>query len=429
MRRPIEEVLQSPEGTEVEVWGWVRNVRRHGKLIFLDLRDASGIVQVAVKGGVAEDSALRVAESLRRESSVKVTGTVKLDERAPSGVEIRCKRIEVISLAEEDYPIRPKIGPKKLYDYRHLHLRSPKIASLMRIRSNLLEAFREFFRSRGFVEINCPSIITAAVEGGSTLFEVNYFGKKAYLTQSVQFYQEAAIFGLERVYSIQPSFRAEKSRTTRHLSEFWHIEAEISFADLNALMDVVEEMVNYVVNRTAETSYREIKSLNRSVRTEEVERPFPRIKYAEALEILERRGVRTYWGIDLGADEERVISTEFERPVFVTHFPKEVKAFYHKVDEEDPRVTLSADLLAPRGNGEIVGGGVRIDRYDQLIERIYQFGLDPKDYSWYLDLRRYGSVPHAGFGIGVERVLKWILDLPHVRTACLFPRTPTRVTP
>ncbi len=429
MRRRAEELHKCSDGEEVEVWGWVRNRRRHGRLVFIDLRDSTGVVQVAVKGGVADDESLEKASSIKKESAIKVWGYVVHDPRAPGGVEVRCRRLEVVGESLEDYPLRKGVGAKTLYDYRHLYIRSPKVTALLKIRSNLVGAVHEFFRSRGFYEVDCPTIITAAVEGGATLFEVNYFGSKAYLTQSVQFYQEAAIYSLEKVYSVQPSFRAEKSRTTRHLTEFWHVEAELAFADIETLMSVIEDLVSYVVARTAEVSEKELGILGKKIRTEEAEKPFYRIKYEEALGILRKHGVDAEWGIDIGADEERIISMQFDRPVFLTHFPREVKAFYHRLDPTDPRVTLSADLLAPRGNGEVVGGGVRIHDYEELIQRIREFQLNPEDYGWYLDLRRFGSVPHVGFGMGIERVLKWILDLPHVRAACLFPRTTTRIYP
>ncbi|MCS7094281.1 MAG: asparagine--tRNA ligase [Thaumarchaeota archaeon] len=429
MRRTVKEIKSLKDGELIELCGWIWNKREHGKLVFVDLRDGTGIIQVAARSGLTEEASVELLKSLNRESSVRIYGNLARDPRAPGGVEVRCVRAEVISPSMEDFPIRRGMGAKALYDHRHLHIRSPRMSALMRVRSNLIWAVHEFFRSREFVEVDCPTIITAAVEGGATLFEVNYLGRKAYLTQSVQFYQEAAIFGLEKVYSVQPSFRAELSRTPRHLTEFWHVEGEIAFCDLEGLMRTIEDLVRYVVLRTEELSRRELDFLRRRIRTEEVEGEFYRVKYSEALEVLRRAGRELEWGSDLGADEERVISSQFDRPLFITHYPKEAKAFYHKPDPSDPRVTLSTDLLAPRGNGEIVGAGVRADDYEQLQNRIEEVGLNPEDYRWYLDLRRYGSVPHAGFGMGIERVLKWILDLPHVRMASLFPRTPTRLYP
>ncbi|MCS7118314.1 MAG: asparagine--tRNA ligase [Thaumarchaeota archaeon] len=429
MRRTVRDLASALEGEPVELWGWIWNKREHGKLVFVDLRDWTGVVQVAARAGLTDHDSLQVLRSLSRESSVRIFGTVVRDPRAPGGIEVRCSKAEAISPSTEDFPIRKGMGSKALYDHRHLHIRSPRMSALMRIRSNLVWSVHEFFRSREFVEVDCPTIITAAVEGGATLFEVNYLGRKAYLTQSVQFYQEAAIFGLGKVYSVQPSFRAELSRTPRHLTEFWHVEGEMAFCDLEGLMRTIEDLVRFVVLRTEELSRRELDLLRRRIRTEEVEGEFYRVRYSEALEVLRRAGREVEWGSDLGADEERIISSQFDRPLFITHYPKEAKAFYHKSDPEDPRVTLSTDLLAPRGNGEIVGAGVRIDDHEELLSRIRNSGLNPEDYGWYVDLRKYGSVPHAGFGMGVERVLKWILDLPHVRMASLFPRTPTRLYP
>lgn len=429
MRRSVREVFEVRDGEEVELRGWVWRKREHGRLLFIDLRDSTGVVQVAVNSARVGPESFSEASRAGRESSVELRGFVAHDPRAPGGVEVRCSSLKLISPSLDDFPIRKGASARVLYDNRHLYLRSPRVAAVMRIRSNLVWAIHEFFRSRGFVEIDCPTLVTAAVEGGATLFEVNYFGRKVYLTQSVQFYQEAAIYALEKVYSIQPSFRAEKSRTTRHLTEFWHVEAEMAHAGLPELLETVEELVRYAVTRTAELSENELKLLGRSIKTEEVEGRFPRITYGEALDILSRHGFKAEWGLDIGADEERIISSDFEKPVFLTHFPRMLKPFYHKPDPLNQDVTLSADLLAPRGNGEIVGSGVRIESYDELKARILEEGLNPEDYYWYLDLRKYGSVPHAGFGLGVERVLKWILGLPHVRMAALFPRTISRVTP
>jgi len=427
--KSVAEVLASVEGEEVELRGWIWRRRSHGKLIFIDLRDSTGVVQVAVSASRMDPDSFSEASRAGRESSILVRGIVARDPRAPGGVEVRCTSLKLIGPAFGDFPIRKGVGGRVLYDNRHLYIRSPRITAIMRVRSSLLRAIHEFFRARGFVEIGCPTLVTAAVEGGASLFEVNYFGKKVYLTQSVQFYQEAAVFSLEKVYSIQPSFRAERSRTTRHLTEFWHVEAEMAYAGLDQLLETIEELVRYSVKRVAELSESELRVLGRRIRVEEVEGRFPRITYSEALDILARHGVNADWGIDIGAEEERIISSEFRNPVFLTHFPRRLKPFYHKPDPSNPEVTLSADLLAPRGNGEIVGSGVRIEGYEELRGRIIEEGLKPEDYSWYLDLRKYGSIPHAGFGLGVERVLKWILDLPHVRIAALFPRTPSRVTP
>ncbi|MDJ0269529.1 MAG: asparagine--tRNA ligase [Aigarchaeota archaeon] len=425
----VKDVFGLAGGSRVELLGWVRNRRLHGKLVFLDVRDSTGVIQVAVKVGVASGSAYENAVRVGREAAVRVVGEAVKDPRAPGGVEIACRELEVVGEALEEFPIKPGVGARFLHDHRHLHLRSPKVSAVMRVRAKLLDAARRWFEENGFVEIHCPTFITAAVEGGATLFKVDYFGREAYLTQSVQFYQEAAIYGLEKVYSIQPSFRAEKSKTRRHLTEFWHVEAELAHAGLEDLMKVVEGLVSFSVREAVERSAEELRTIGRSFNTSSVEPPFERIKYAEALELLESRGVSLEWGSDLGADEERILTQQFEKPFFVTHYPKEAKAFYHMPDPRDGRVTLSADLLAPQGYGEIVGGGQRIHDYNQLLERIREEGLNPEEYKWYLDLRKYGSVPHSGFGLGVERLLQWVLGLRSVRSACLFPRTRARLYP
>jgi asparaginyl-tRNA synthetase len=425
----IEDILKMPEGSHVQLTGWLRSKRAHGKLVFLDLRDSTGVLQVAVKGGVADQQSLEAAASAARESLINVEGVVRADSRAPGGIELAANRIRILGGVVGDFPIRRGIGARALLDRRHLHLRSPRVTAIMKIRARLLRALRNWFDENRFIEINCPSFITAAVEGGATLFKVDYFGREVYLTQSVQFYQEAAIYGLERVYSIQPSFRAEKSKTRRHLTEFWHVEAEMAHAGLEDLMKTIERLVGESCIRALQESGEELGRLERHPSLDMLEPPYDRVRYSEALEILESKGVSIPWGSDLGADEERVLTQDFERPFFLTHFPKEAKAFYHRIDPTDNRVTLSADLLAPKGYGEVVGGGERIYSLDELMARIEAEGLDPKDYEWYLDLRRYGSVQHAGFGLGLERVLQWLLELRSIKSASLFPRTRARIYP
>ncbi|MCL7382883.1 MAG: asparagine--tRNA ligase [Thaumarchaeota archaeon] len=425
----IRDAFKCGEDSEVELIGWVRSKRRHGKLVFLDLRDSTGIIQIAVKQGIADSETFMKALDVGLESAVKIRGKIKRDARAPGGVELHCNHIEVFGPSLDGFPIRKGVGLKFLLDNRHLHLRSPKVAMIMKIRANLMDIARRWLRENGFIEVNCPTFITAAVEGGATLFKLDYFGRTAYLTQSVQFYQEAAIYSLEKVYSLQPSFRAELSRTRRHLTEFWHLEVEMAYADLYDIMKVIEELVYAIVSNLSKESEVELKALDKVVKPEMAEPPYPRIKYAEALQILQSKNVNINWGDDFGADEERILSKEFEKPFFVTHYPKEAKAFYHMPDPNDPSVCLNTDLLAPGGYGEIVGGGQRIHDYNLLLERIRENGLNVEDYRWYIDLRKYGSVPHSGFGLGIERMLWWLLQLPHIRSACLFPRTPTRVYP
>lgn len=425
----VEEAKKLPEGSEVELLGWVRNKRSHGGLIFLDLRDGSGVIQVAVKRGIVPDECFKQVENLLRESAVKVLGIVKHDPRAPDGVEIKCRSLEVIGVSLDDFPIRKGVKVKFLLDNRHLHIRSPKVAAIMKVRAKLLDAARRWFDEHGFIEVNCPSFITAAVEGGATLFKVDYFGRDVYLTQSSQFYLEAAIYSMENVYCVQPSFRAELSRTRRHLTEFWHLEAEMAYTELEDMMKIVEDLFYAMVLGVHEGAQKELELLKVSLDPDVAKPPYPEIRYEEALEILQRKGFDIRWGDDFGADEERELSKEFEKPFFVTHWPKEAKAFYHMPDPADSKVCRNADLLTPGGYGEVVGGGQRIHDYQQLLERIREEGLNPDDYEWYLDLRKYGSVPHSGFGLGIERMLWWLLKLPHIRDACLFPRTPARVYP
>lgn len=424
-----EDAFGLGEGERVQLRGWVWNKRQHGKLIFIDLRDPRGVIQVAVKKGVADEASFKAAESVSRESSVSVEGVIKKDPRAPGGTEVSCTKLHVINNAAPDFPIKQGVGVRSLFDNRHLHIRGPKVAAIMRIRSNLIHAAHEWFRRNGFVEIHCPTFITAAVEGGATLFPVDYFDRKVYLTQSSQFYQEAAIFSLGKVYSIQPSFRAEKSRTRRHLTEYWHVEAEVAYADLNDIMKIIEDLISYMVRRVAEESGRDLKILGREINVKATEPPYERITYDEALDMLRKKGIEVKWGADFGRPEERALTADMDKPLFVVKYPREAKAFYHMPDPEDPRVTLSADLLAPKGYGEIVGSGQRIHDYDALMRRISEEGLNAEDYRWYLDLRKYGSIPHSGFGMGLERVIMWLLKLPHIRSACLFPRTPSRVWP
>ena len=425
----VEEAKKLPEGSEVELLGWVRNKRSHGGLIFLDLRDGSGVIQVAVKRGIVPDESFEQAENLLRESAVKILGVVRHDPRAPDGIEVRCRSLEVVGASLDDFPIRKGVKVRFLLDNRHLHIRSPRVAAIMKVRAKLLDAARRWFDEHGFIEVNCPSFITAAVEGGATLFKVDYFGRDVYLTQSSQFYLEAAIYSMENVYCVQPSFRAELSRTRRHLTEFWHLEAEMAYAELEDMMKVVEELFYAMVLRVHESAQKELELLKVSLDPDVAKPPYPKIRYEEALEILQRKGFEIKWGDDFGADEERELSKEFEKPFFVTHWPKEAKAFYHMPDPADPKVCRNADLLTPGGYGEVVGGGQRIHDYQQLLERIREEGLNPDDYRWYLDLRKYGSVPHSGFGLGIERMLWWLLKLTHIRDACLFPRTPARVYP
>ena len=359
-----------------------------------------------------------------------VEGVVVSESRAPGGLEIHVSKITPVYITNK-FPITRDFSREYLLDVRHLWIRSRFLNAVLKVRSNVFRAVHDFFRERGFYEVHAPMFITAAVEGGATLFELEYVNKrKVYLTQSAQFYLEALIFTLEKVYTIAPSFRAEKSRTRRHLTEFWHAEAEIAWAHLKDIMSLEEELITYVIRRVLEENEKELTFLKRDLKKlENIEPPFYRLSYDEALEIINKKEFNVEWGDDFGADEERALTKEFDKPLFVYGFPEKTKAFYHKNDPNRPEVTLSADLLAPEGYGEIIGGGERIADAKELIDKIKRFGLDPKDYEWYIDLRRYGSVPHSGFGLGMDRLVMWICGLDHIMDAIPFPRTIRRVYP
>jgi asparaginyl-tRNA synthetase len=414
-------------GQQVVLRGWIYTKRLHGRLVFLTLRDSTGLVQVTVHKGQLSEEEFEAAQKVTVESSVTVGGQVKADPRAPGGMEVQCTTFQVLAKAFDDYPIQVGAGKEFLLDKRHLHIRSPTVTAILKVKASFIQAAREWLGKNGFIEVHCPLLINVACEGGATLFPVDYFKREAYLSQSVQLYQEAAITALEKVYSVEPSFRAEKSRTRRHLTEFWQIEAEAANTPLTEILKVQENLLTAACTLVRERSKAEFKFLRR--RFKPPKPPFQRITYSKAVEILRGLDVDFEWGEDFGAVEERVLSKQFKQPFFVTHFPRRCKAFYHDPDPTNPEVTLSADLLAPRGFGEIAGGGQRISDYTLLVESLKEFQLDPEDYEWYLDLRRYGSVVHSGFGMGVERVIRWMLRLPHIRDATLFPRTPARIYP
>lgn len=421
------ELKQATPDSQVSLTGWVYTKRVHGSLVFITLRDSSGLVQIAIKKGQIPQEEFRASADVPIESSVSVKGTIIHDPRAPDGLEVRASQFKVIGASLGDFPIKATSGKEFLLDMRHLHLRSPRTTAILRVRSRFCQAAREWFWRHRFYEIQCPTFVTASVEGGATLFETKYFNRKVYLTQSVQFYQEAGITSLQKVFSMQPSFRAEKSRTLRHLTEFWQMEAEIANGDLEEIMRVQEGLLQHCTQEVAEKSASDLKFLKRRFRAST--EAFKRIPYAECVELLQSKGVKIEWGDDFGMDEERVLSKEFEDPFFVTYYPRKAKPFYHMPDPDDPKVTLSADLLAPSGIGEISGSGQRIHDYNQLVGSIKEFGLNPADYEWYLDLRRYGTVPHSGFGMGIDRTLRWILGVNHIRDVTLFPRTLARVYP
>ncbi len=407
--------------------GWIYRKREGGSIIFLALRDSSGVIQaVAKKGCVGWEDAKKATI----ESSFEVEGKVRKDERAPGGFEVGIESFRLIGLAER-FPISKDLGLKHILDNRHLWIRSRRMNAIFKIRSTALDAIHQYFRSNGFYETSAPSFVTAACEGGSTLFETNYFGKKAYLTQSAQFYLEALITSLEKVYTIAPSFRAEKSKTRRHLTEYLHAEAEAAWCGLDGIMKVEEELIMHVISNVLDKNKKELVIVKRDPKVlEGIKLPFERMDYDTAVDAINKTGgLSLAYDADIGADEERILTDELTSPIFLVRPPLKVKAFYHAPDPANDGRALAADLLAPEGYGEIIGGGQRIDSLDLLTSQIRNFGLDPKDYGWYLDLRRYGSVPHAGFGLGVERLVMWLCHMKHIRDAVPFPRTINRVYP
>jgi asparaginyl-tRNA synthetase len=418
-------------GEEITIQGWVYNKRSSGKIRFLILRDGTGLLQcVYIKGNVSEDEFDKV-DRIGQESSVEVKGKVREEKRAPGGYELDATGFKVIS-ESVNYPITPKEhGVEFLMDNRHLWLRSQRQVAIMRIRHRIIKAIRDFFDERDFVLMDAPILTPAACEGTTTLFETEYFDLgKAYLTQSGQLYAEAGAMAFGKVYTFGPTFRAEKSKTRRHLTEFWMVEPEVAFADLNDNMDLAEEFLEYVVQTVLRERKKELEILERDTsKLENVKRPFPRISYDEAVEILKKNGIDFEYGNDFGGTDETVISNQFDRPVMVHRYPAAVKAFYMKRDPENPNLALAVDVLAPEGYGEIIGGSQREDNLDLLIERIKEHNLPMSAFEWYLDLRRYGSVPHSGFGLGVERTVAWICGLEHVRETIPFPRMIYRNTP
>ncbi len=422
----IREVLDGcHENEKVAIRGWVYRKREGKTLIFLLVRDSTGFIQCTVKKG---SPAWNEAARLTIESSLSLEGIVKSDKRAPGDYEITVESIHVIGLAEL-FPITKDQSEQFIRDVRHLWLRSRRMNLVMKIRDAVLQDARDFFESQDFTEVSPPMFISAAVEGGSTLFGVKYFDQNLYLTQSSQLYLEILIYSLEKVYCIAPSFRAEKSRTIRHLTEYWHIEGEWPFAEMNDLMCFEEELMAHICQQTAEKCKLELEELEVDVsKLSSVKTPFSRITYAEAVELLHKKGANLKWGDDLGYEDEKTLAEEFGKPFFVYDYPTEIKAFYCKTYRDRPEVAMSVDMLVPR-IGEISTGGAREDDKGVLIKRIENMGLKAEDYEWYLDLRRYGTVPHIGFGMGVERLLAWMLDLENIIDAIPFPRTTRRFYP
>jgi len=426
----IEDIAQH-DGGAVTLKGWLHNRRSSGKIHFLTVRDGTGFIQVVMTRQAVGDEAFQRADHLGQETSLVVHGTVRADARAPGGYEIDATDYEIIG-PSADYPVTPKEhGADYLLDRRHLWIRTPRQHAILRVRHEVIDAIRTFFNERGFILADTPIFTPSACEGTTTLFPVQYFEDHiAYLTQSGQLYNEANAMALGRVYCFGPTFRAEKSKTRRHLTEFWMVEPEMAYATLDDVIELGEALTVAIVRRVLERRRRELDVLERDVsRLERISVPFPRISYDEAVEILRQHGQPFEWGGDFGGPDETILGQHFDQPVAVHRFPSAIKAFYMKPDPDRPEVALGVDLLAPEGYGEIIGGGERLADYDLLLKRIHEHQLPQEAFEWYLDLRRYGTVPHAGFGMGVERVVSWLCGIEHIREAIPFPRTIKRVYP
>ncbi len=426
----IEDIAKH-EGQQVTIRGWLHNRRSSGKIHFLTVRDGSGFIQAVMSKAAVGPEVFAQADHLSQETSIIVTGSVRADQRAPGGYEIDVASLEVVA-PSTDYPIPPKEhGVDYLMERRHLWIRSERQWAVLRVRHEVIDAVRDFFNSRGFILVDTPVFTPAACEGTTTLFPVPYFDLgTAYLTQSGQLYNEADAAALGRVYCFGPTFRAEKSKTRRHLTEFWMVEPEVAYATLDDTIELAEQLVSSVVARVLDKRRRELTVLKRdTTRLEQVKAPFPRISYDDAVKLLHEKGQPFEYGNDLGGTDETVLSDQFDRPVAVHRYPTSVKAFYMKPDPERPDLALCVDVLAPEGYGEIIGGSQRIDDLDLLLRRIKEHDLPQEAFDWYLDLRRFGSVPHSGFGMGIERVVSWICGLDHLREAIPYARMIYRMYP
>lgn len=425
----IAELIDHEPGSEAIVRGWIFRARSSGKITFITLRDQTGIIQITIKKGSLPNGEFEAARAASIESSAIIKGVLSEDERAPGGIEMRADSFRVVGTALP-FPITEYQSEELLLDNRHLWVRSREQNAIMKVKATVLEGAREWLKENDFVEVTPPIFTTNACEGGTTLFKLDYFGRDAYLSQSAQMYLEALCFSLGRVYSLTPSFRAEKSRTPRHLAEYWHLELEEAWVDNEGNMEIQEQLVIAMLKKVLDDRREELKLLERDIEPlEAVEPPFFRITYSKAVDRLRENGMEICHGDDLGTLEERALTEGQRQPVFITSFPKKCKAFYMKEDPDDFSLYKCADLLAPDGYGEIIGGSERETDHNLLVERMREEGIPMEPYQWYLDLRNYGSVPHSGFGLGVERVVRWICGLEHIRDAIPFPRTVTRVYP
>jgi asparaginyl-tRNA synthetase len=427
------------EGQAVTIRGWLYNLRESGKLLFPQFRDGSGIIQGVVPKNAVTPEVFEAVKTLTQESSVIVEGKVRADKRAPSGYELDVANVQVVQRVPESdpYPITPKDhGTDFLMEHRHLWVRSQRQAAILRVRAEIIKAARDFFDERGFTLTDPPIITPAACEGTTTLFPVDYFEEEAFLTQSGQLYVEATAMALGKVYSFGPTFRAEKSKTRRHLTEFWMVEPEVAYAQLDDLMELAEGLITFIVKRCLERRSTDLKTIGRDIsKLEKVQPPFPRMSYDDAVKNLQEghaKGAletKFEWGGDLGSPDETYLSAQFDKPVMVHHYPAKVKAFYMEPDPQRPELALCVDVLAPEGYGEIIGGSQRMASHELLVQRIHEHGLPEEAFKWYLDLRKFGSVPHGGFGMGIERAVAWICGLEHVRETIPFPRMLYRLYP
>ena len=441
MSSPVSTIAEigKHEGQAVTIRGWLYNLRESGKLLFPQFRDGSGVIQGVVPKSAVLPEVFEAIKGLTQESSVIVEGKVRADKRAPGGYELDVSGVQVLQRVSESdpYPISLKEhGVEFLMEHRHLWVRTPRQAAILRVRAEIIKAARDFFDERGFTLTDPPILTPAACEGTSTLFPVNYFEEQAYLTQSGQLYIEATAMALGKVYSFGPTFRAEKSKTRRHLTEFWMVEPEVAYAELDDLMDLAEGLISFLVKRCLERRRADLETIGREVgQLEKVVAPFPRITYDDAVKMLQEAHAkgglehRFEWGGDLGSPDETYISSQYDKPVLVHRYPAQVKAFYMEPDPHRPELALCVDVLAPEGYGEIIGGSQRMASYDLLVQRIHEHGLPEAAFKWYLDLRKFGSVPHGGFGMGIERVVAWICGLEHVRETIPFPRMLHRLYP
>lgn len=419
------------EAKKVRIKGWLYNQRSSGKIKFMIIRDGTGFLQGTLVKSEMDEKYFNLLDEINYESSIVVEGEIKEEKRAPSGYEMLVKTIEVTQNADKDYPISlKKHGVGFLMNYRHLWMRTERQNAILRIRTEIVKSIHAFLNNKGFQLIESPILTPAACEGTTTLFETDYFDDKAYLTQSGQLYNEASAMAFGKVYCFGPTFRAEKSKTRRHLMEFWMVEPEAAYFDFQDNNKLQEEMIVSIIQHVLKNSLLELKTLKRDISLlENIVSPFPYLSYDDAIKLIQKEGSQTQWGDDLTGEDETIISAQFNKPVFVHHFPTKCKAFYMKPDPQRPETVLGADLIAPDGFGEIIGGGQRIDDYQLIKKRIKEFNLPEEDYQWYIDLRKYGSVPHSGFGLGVERTVAWICNLSHIREAIPFPRMLGKIYP